>query len=434
MQTFLLLSILLTLEIETLDFRYHKFNSLTNILRTYAKNYPNKTYLYSIGKSVGNRDLLVLAISATKPNEHLILRPEVKYIGNIHGNEASSRELLLHFIDYLLTTNDKQVEQLLKTTRIHILPSMNPDGFENSIEGDCYSTLGRYNLNKVDLNRNFPDFFKNKSSIIQPETKAIINWLEMNTFLLSASFHSGSLVVNYPFDNYPTRYSFDSYSSTQEDELYRYLAKIYSYNHKTMFKSGCLFDDFEDGITNGAKWYPISGGMQDYNYLKHAVLELTIEISCCKYPRTSNLEKIWLENRNALVRLALEANKGIKGIIKFSNNECAVNLCIIINNIEPAVKTNNNGEYYRILLRGNYTLNVLLNCEIIYSENFELTETNPLVILNVTLSQDLYMKYVTFKDSLKNNSLFCQSLLTSKAHNWSISILSFLLAFLFVAD
>ncbi len=61
---------------------------MTAILKTYASQYPAKTYLYSIGQSIEGRELWVLAISAKKPNESVMLRPEAKYIGNMHGNEV----------------------------------------------------------------------------------------------------------------------------------------------------------------------------------------------------------------------------------------------------------------------------------------------------------------------------------------------------------
>ena len=77
------------------------------------------------------RELWVMVVSSS-PYEHMIGKPNVKYVANMHGNEAVGRELMLHLILYLVQNYDSDyyVRWLLDNTRIHIMPSMNPDGFE----------------------------------------------------------------------------------------------------------------------------------------------------------------------------------------------------------------------------------------------------------------------------------------------------------------
>lgn len=97
--------------------------------------------------------------------------------------------------------DDSKVTWLLDNTNIHVLPSLNPDGFESSSEGDCIGNEGRLNNKNKDLNRNFPDYYKTFKGIVrQPEVKSIVKWLKEIPFILSASLHGGALVANYPFD------------------------------------------------------------------------------------------------------------------------------------------------------------------------------------------------------------------------------------------
>jgi carboxypeptidase M len=238
------------------NYSYHNYNALTALLNQYAVRFPNKTHLYSAGKSVQGRELWILALADSQPDRHIILRPDVKYIGNMHGNEVPSKETLLHLIDYLLNSQaaDPSVDYLMKNTRIHIMPSMNPDGYENSILGDCYSVTGRYNANGYDLNRNFPDLFQTNPDPIQPETRAVINWFEANSFVLSANFHGGALVVNYPYDDYPNAGDISLANPSSDDDVFQTMGLNYSANNLSFrnLSSDCTVAS--NGITNGGKY------------------------------------------------------------------------------------------------------------------------------------------------------------------------------------
>lgn len=60
-------------------------------------------------------------------------------------------------------------------------------------------------------------------------------------------------------------------------------------------------DIWNDGITNGADWYSVQGGLQDYNYLKHGTMHLTIELSCDKFATDGYLKELVENNKKSLL-------------------------------------------------------------------------------------------------------------------------------------
>ena len=89
-----------------------------------------------------------------------------------------------------------------------------------------------------------------------------------------------------------------------DDEVFKALALTYASPHETMRNgNNCPGDPlFAGGITNGAKWYDVPGGMEDFNYLHSNCFEITMELSCCKYPAASNLANEWRINKESLIR------------------------------------------------------------------------------------------------------------------------------------
>jgi hypothetical protein len=53
--------------------------------------------------------------------------------------------------------------------------------------------------------------------------------------------------------------------------------------------------------------------MQDFNYLFSNCIEITIEISCCKYPQVGNLTLEWVNNVDSILGYLEMAHMGIKG-------------------------------------------------------------------------------------------------------------------------
>lgn len=157
---------------------------------------PGLARLFSIGESVEGRPLWVLRLTAgleaPRAGEEpggspLPGRPQVKLVGNMHGDEPLARPLLLQLARELVrgwAGGDVRIGRLLNTTDLYLLPSLNPDGFEHAQEGDCGGGVasGRENSRGRDLNRSFPDQFEASEPDLGPvpEVRALIAWMRRN--------------------------------------------------------------------------------------------------------------------------------------------------------------------------------------------------------------------------------------------------------------
>ena len=213
------------------EFVHHNYLEMEKVLKELSSKYPHITRLYSAGQSVEKRELYVLEIT-DNPGLHEYGEPEFKYVANMHGNEVIGKEMVLLLAKVLLENygRNTNITALVNSTRIHIMPSMNPDGWERSKEGDCDSLVGRENANAVDLNRNFPDQYKTykENQVQEEETLVVMEWLRSYPFVLSANLHGGSLVSNYPYDGNNRTDGQDGYSQTPDDTLFKHLAAVYS--------------------------------------------------------------------------------------------------------------------------------------------------------------------------------------------------------------
>ncbi|XP_048604388.1 carboxypeptidase SOL1 isoform X2 [Brassica napus] len=297
---------------------------------------------FSIGKSVNGFALWVIEIS-DKPGE-IEAEPAFKYIGNVHGDEPVGRELLLRLANWICDNYEKDplAKLIVENVHLHILPSLNPDGF---------SVRRRNNANNVDLNRDFPDQFfpiNEDLSLRQPETTAIMNWLREIRFTASATLHGGALVANFPWDGTEDKRKY--YYGCPDDQTFRFLARLYSKSHRNMSFS----IEFEDGITNGASWYPIYGGMQDWNYIHGGCFELTLEISDNKWPRASELPTIWEYNRKSMLKLVASLVKtGVHGRIFSLDQGKPLPGLVVVKGINYTVKAHQAyADYHRLLEPG----------------------------------------------------------------------------------
>merc|ERR1712045_497581 len=381
------------------EFKHHNNTEMAAVLQQVHNRCPDITRLYTLSEpSVNGIPLYVLEIT-DNPGKHELMEPEMKYIANMHGNEVLGRELLLHLANYLCEeylSGNEEIVKMVDNTRIHLMPSMNPDGWRTSTDhGGKDFLIGRTNANNVDLNRDFPnldrivysneehhqnlnnhlmDFVKHLDHKIQPETESVMKMIMENPFVISANMHGGDLVANYPYDEArginPTEYS-----ASPDDETFKHVAQTYAKNHPRMSDPdtpGCdkKFNPFakQGGITNGAAWYTVEGGMQDFNYLSSNDFEITLELGCDKYPDASLLQKEWEDNKQSLLEFAWQAHLGFKGLVKDADTlQGIANALIHVKNITRIARSYrrsddinhditsvHDGDYWRILTPGEY--------------------------------------------------------------------------------
>jgi carboxypeptidase D len=334
---------------------YNTYASLTSELQAYAAAHPEIARLYSAGQSVQGRELWVLRVS-----DHPDLdedEPEFRYVSTLHGDEPVGTELVLYLIDLLLSGygSSTRLTNLVNETDLFFMPLANPDGL---VLGTRFSAEG------YDLNRNFPaypndftgDMFDGESINLTgypQEVRNIVLWSLENSFALSANLHTGALLVNYPYDDDGGPSGVPAISP--DDALYRDVSLRYSTNNVPMYTSPNDPQLPRDGITNGAAWYVVDGGLQDWSYRFTGDMHVTIELSETKKPSTSQLATLWNNNRESMLAYMEAAHLGVRGVVTDGRNPVHARVSVA-GNTQPVFTDPDAGDYHRMLLPGTYSL------------------------------------------------------------------------------
>lgn len=333
---------------------YPSYAEVGTQLSNWETAYPQLCRRISIGQSVQGRELWALQITDNPGVEED--EPEFAYLSTIHGDETIGTILCLNFIETLLTGygSDAGLTSIIDETDIWILPILNPDGYEMGI---------RWNANNLDLNRSFPEWPIHFSGTLateptintvglQPEVARVIDWSMAHRFVLMANYHSGALLVNYPYDEEPDIPSGQE-APTPDDDLMRSLATTYARLNPPMAASRV----FPGGIVNGSRWYRVSGGMQDWHYRYAGAIDFTLEVSTIKSPATGNLLSLWDDNKDGMRAYLDRVHRGIRGIVADRATGAPLAATITVaDNPQPVFTDPEVGDFYRLLLPGTYTV------------------------------------------------------------------------------
>uniref|UniRef100_A0A8C4PW41 Carboxypeptidase X, M14 family member 2 n=1 Tax=Eptatretus burgeri TaxID=7764 RepID=A0A8C4PW41_EPTBU len=334
-----------TILTDNLDFRHHNHKGMRQIMKMINEKCPDITRVYNIGKSFGGLKMYAVEIT-DNPGKHELGEPEFRYVAGIHGNEM-----------------------------VYKLGS--------ELAGWTY---GRRTLSGIDLENNFPDlnsilwaaehlaagrhavqnhhvplpqWYTTTNIMVAHEMRAVIRWMEKFPFVLGGNLQSGEMVVSYPFYKvHPPRQSKIA-TFTPDEAVFRWLALVFATTHRTISSRSrrvCHTNDFakDHGIVNGASWHSTTGSMGDFSYLHTNCFELSMELSCDKFPHSSELSLEWENSREALLVFMEQVHRGIKGMVMNPKGKGIASAIISIDEIKHDVTTGVGGDYWRLLNPGEY--------------------------------------------------------------------------------
>ena len=317
---------------------YPTYSQYDSIMQSFLTLYPALCRLDTIGSSVNGKLVLVLKISDNAAeNED---EPEVFYSSTMHGDETGGFVVMLHLADYLLKnyTINSRVKNLVDNLEIWINPLANPDGtYRNS---DTITSPARFNANGYDLNRNFPDPIT-PNTVKQPETIDMIKFMRKHRFVLSANFHSGSEVVNYPWDRWFSKFHAD-------DSWFKTISRAYA-DTAHLYAGPAYMNYLDNGVTRGAAWYIIFGGRQDFMTWELHGREVTIELDDQYITPAAQLTLLWENNRHSLLGYLENALYGIHGLVRDKDSHAPVPAKVFIEGYDR-----DSSHVYSDTLSGNF--------------------------------------------------------------------------------
>jgi len=309
---------------------YPTYQAYEAMMYQFAADYPTLCKLDTIGILASGRKLLAVKISNNV--NKIENEPQFLYTSSMHGYEVAGYVLMLRLIDYLLSNygKDSLTTYLVNHVAIWINPLADPDGTYYSGNSTVANGI-RENANGVDINRNFPDPADGThpdGNQWQPETVAFMDFAEKHNFVMSINYHSGSEVLNYPWDTFSRLHA--------DNDWWMFVSKMYADTvHKYSSFNG-YFTDQNNGITNGYSWYPVSGGRQDYMNYFHHCREATIELIKLSYfgqiPDASTLPSCWDYNYHSFLNYIQQCVYGIRGNVQDSITHAPLKALITIDN------------------------------------------------------------------------------------------------------
>lgn len=281
---------------------YHTYNEMVDEMTTINQNFPNITKMTSIGQSIEGREIWAMKVS-DNPDQEDPNEPDLLYMANMHAREVMTPEVILYFLNYLVTNygGDPEVTDLVDNREFWLIPTQNPDG--HVYVEDFYAGWRKNRRNNgdgtygVDLNRNYgymwayddiwsspytsSDIYRGTGPFSEPESQAIRQLCINHHFVFQLSYHSYGRMWLFPWG-----YIADN---TPHHDIFLYLA------------NRCVaYNQYEAGNAAMGTIYLANGDTDDYMYgeqnEKNMIFGFTPEVGTSFWPPESDIPIVCQEN------------------------------------------------------------------------------------------------------------------------------------------
>ena len=251
---------------------YHTFSESVAWMDSLRDSYPNViSARWSLGQGWDGNDLWCFRVS-DNPDTDEAGEPEILFDGMHHAREIMAAEMPMMLAEYLCQqyyAGDPDIVNLVNGNEIYFVPIVNPDGFlYNELTNPNGGGMWRKNRRNngdgtygVDNNRNYPyewgcswgssgytgdETYRGPSAGSEPETQAIMAFINAHDFVVRQSFHTyGELTL------YPWGYTTDD---TVDEDIFREIAAAM-----------VQFNGYTPGQP-GEVLYDVCGGNFDWDY------------------------------------------------------------------------------------------------------------------------------------------------------------------------
>lgn len=276
---------------------YHQYLLLEQELQELQTRYPNYFKYSVIGQSVLGLNLYGIEVTNFKSSDPpLDQRYRLYFDGSIHSNEQLGMEMVLDIAHFLLDEYDTNAtaKWIVDNRHTFVVPLVNPDGNVKD---------SRHNTRLVDLNRNFPHGWggpgssnKGDAPASEPETQAIIAFLQTVRPHYLNSFHTGTLMLLHPYGNKKDK--------SPDHDLFTKICEL----NKDAMAAASGGQDVPCGPVY-TTIYPASGATVDYAYYEFGTNSWTFEVDGEQFllatlePPRTRLGEAWVAVEHAFLNV-----------------------------------------------------------------------------------------------------------------------------------